>query len=209
MIKLFGFFPSRSNRPHWALEEIGEPYAFYQLDFTKGDQQSAFYLNLNPSGKVPALQDGGLVLTESGAICNYLGEKFPEKNLVPKSGTHERASYDQWLLFVLTELEQPLWTKGKHTFALPKDKRVPAVIDTAVWEFSQAAALLSQGLGDREFMVGNHFTMVDIFVTHTLRWAVNFKFQLAHPNLSAYQERMEQRPAYQRMREAKTLEIPR
>ena len=208
MIKLFGFVPSRSNRPHWALEEIGEPYEFYQLDFSKGDHRSEFFLKLNPAGKVPALQDGDLTLTESGAICNYLANLYPEHRLIPYEGSKNRALYDQWLMFILTELEQPLWVKGKHSFALPEDKRVPQIFDTAVWEFERAVALLSQGLGDREFMVGPQFTMVDIMAAHTLRWALKFKFPVEHPNLLAYLDRMEQRPAFARVWQTKALSIP-
>jgi glutathione S-transferase len=200
---------SRANRPHWALEEIGTPYTYYQLDFTKGDHRSENFLKMNPAGKMPVLVDGDLVLSESGAICNYLGEKFPESKLTPPSGTHDRAHYDQWMMFVLTELEQPLWTNGKHRFALPEAWRVPRVLETATFEFARAADVLSKGLGQREFLVGNSFTMADILAAHTLRWAVVFEFELAHDNLSAYLARMESRPAFARMREAKTRPFPR
>lgn len=209
MIKLYGNPRSRSNRVHWTLEELGGPYEFYELDFSKGDHRSPFFLELNPAGKIPALQDGDFVLTESGAICNYLAEKFPAKNLIPKSGTRERGIYDQWLMFVLTELEQPLWTAGKHRFALPKDKRLPAIEETARWEFSRAVKLLSQGLGDHEYLAGDHFSVVDILTAHTLRWAKGFKFDLEYANVETLLERLEQRPAFLRMRETKLLEFPR
>jgi len=208
MLQLYGVIRSRANRPHWALEEIGAPYTYYQLDFSKGDNRSDYFLKINPGGKIPVLVDGDLVVTESGAICNYLGEKYPAKKLTPPSGTRERATYDQWLMFVLTELEQPLWTNGKHRFALPEDKRVPAVLDTAFWEFERAAKLLSEGLGAREFFVGDRFTMVDIMAAHTLRWALNFKFEVNHDNLNAYLGRMEERPAFKRIFETKTLPLP-
>jgi len=139
MLQLYGVIRSRANRPHWALEEIGAPYTYYQLDFSKGDNRSDYFLKINPGGKIPVLVDGDLVVTESGAICNYLGEKYPAKKLTPPSGTRERATYDQWLMFVLTESEQPLWTNGKHRFALPEDERVPAVLDTAFCESERAS----------------------------------------------------------------------
>lgn len=209
MIKLYGVIRSRSNRPHWGLEEMEVPYEFYQLDFSKGDNRSEFYLGINPSGKMPALQDGDLVLTESGAICNYLAEKFPEKGMIPPSGTPERALYDEWMFFLQTELEQPLWTKGKHTFALKEEVRVPAVINTTIYEFKRAAKVAAKRLGDKEFLVGNNITMVDIVLAHTLKWAVAFEFPVDHENLLAFLKRMEDRPAYKRLKDTKTLEIPR
>jgi len=209
MIKLYGFMRSRSNRPHWALEELEVPYEFYQLDFSKGDNRSNFFLSLNSAGKMPVLEDGDLVLTESAAICNYLGEKFPEKGLTPAAGTREKALYDQWMFFILCELEQPLWTKGKHTFAIPEKVRVPAILDTALWEFEKAVKLASDGLGEKEFMVGDQFTMVDICLAHTMIWATKFEFPVPHPNLMAHMDRMMKRPSFERMLKCKQLEIPR
>lgn len=208
MIELFGNVATRANRVHWALEELEVPYRFYQIDFARGDHRSPFFLNLNPAGKVPVLREGDLVLTESAAICNYLGEKFPEKNLVPAGGTRLRAHYDQWLFFVLSELEQPLWTTGKHKFAIPKEYRVPDVIPTAHWEFKQAATLLSQGLGGNPFILGEQMTMVDLFIAHTLVWAKKFQFSIELPHLEDYLQRMKQRPALARILKKERLDIP-
>ena len=207
MIKLYGVIRSRSNRPHWALEELEVPYEFYQLDFSKGDNKSNFFLNLNPAGKMPVLEDGELVLTESGAICNYLGEKYPEKQLIPKDPV-ARARYDEWMFFLQTELEQPLWTSGKHRFALPEERRLQNIEGLVHWEFERAALLFSQRLADRDYLL-DQFSIVDIVAAHTLRWARGFKFPINHANLENYLERMEQRPAFQRMLETKTHEIPR
>lgn len=209
MIELFGNTASRANRVQWALEELEVPYDFYQIDFAEGDSQSEFFLKLNPAGKVPVLRDGDLVITESAAICNYLGEKYPEKGLVPNSGTPERAHYDQWLFFVLTELEQPLWTAGKHKFAIPEAYRVPAIFPTTHWEFKRAARLLSQGLGEKPFILGDRFSMADIFITHTLIWAELFKFSIDHPHLPEYLARLRTRPALKRIKEKPKLTIPR
>lgn len=208
-MKLYGFIRSRSNRPHWALEELGVPYEFYQLDFKKGDHRSDYFLALNPAGKIPALVDGDLVLTESAAICNYLGDKYPEKGLIPPAGSKDRAVYDQWMFFILTELEQPLWTKGKHTFGIPEEYRVPAIMETAVWEWKRAAALAAKGLGDKTYMVGDKLSMVDLCLAHTLVWGEKFEFPNEHANLIAFKERMIQRPSFERMLNSKQLEIPR
>lgn len=183
MLKLYGRFPTRSNRAHWALEELEVPYEFYQLDFAAGDSRSSFFLKLNPGGKIPVLQDGDLVISESGAICNYLGDKFSDSGLTPTGGTADRAKYDQWMFFVQSELEQPMWTKAKHKFALPKAQRIEGLNPTVEWEFDRAAEILSHGLGQNEFILGDRFTMADIMITHTLGWARVAKFEIRHLNL--------------------------
>lgn len=209
MIELFGNTASRANRVQWALEELEVPYDFYNIDFAKGDLQSDFFLKLNPAGKVPVLRDGDLVITESAAICNYLGEKFPQKGLVPPGGTPERARYDQWLFFVMTELEQPLWTAGKHKFAIPEAYRVPAIFPTAHWEFERAAKLLSLGLEGKPYILGDRFSMVDIFIAHTLIWAQMFEFSIDYPHLPEYLARLRKRAGLQQIKRKDKLSIPR
>ena len=208
MLNLYGRFPTRSNRVQWALEELEVPYTFYVIDFAAGDSRSPFFLKLNPGGKIPVLQDGDLVITESGAICNYLGDKFPESGLTPRPGTPERAKYDQWMFFAQAELEQPMWTKAKHKFALPKAQRVTGLEDTVAWEFAVAARILAEGLGDREFLVGDQFTMADILVSHTLGWARVAKLEIPHQNLIDYADRNFARPAVSRMAKKKGVPLP-
>ncbi len=201
MFKLYGYPRSRSTRVLWTLEEAGAPYEYVLVNLQKGEQRQPKYLSLNPVGKVPTLVDGDFVLTESGAICTYIGERAPEFRLVPASLTRERAEYDRWLFFVIGELEQPLWTLAKHTFALPESLRVPAIMPTAKKEFRRAAAALATALGDREFVVGNGFTAADIIITHTLLWARGFEVPLEFANLEAYADRHSARPGLARAQE--------
>lgn len=198
MITLYGMPKTRSMRAVWALEEIGVEYQFIPVDLVKGEGRTPEFLALNPGGKVPVLVDGDLVLTESAAICTYLGDRFPETNLVPRCGSAERGLYDQWCYFVMTELEQPLWTIGKHKFALPEEKRVPEIKDTAIWEFQRAAALLASGLGDKQYLLGDHFTMADLLAAHTLGWARSARIPHNIELLEDYRQRMMSREAFQR-----------
>jgi glutathione S-transferase len=198
MIKIYGFPQSRSRRLTWMLEELEEEYEFVLVDFNKGGHQSPEYLAVNPAGKVPAMQDGDLILTESAAILTYLGDKFPEKGLVPAAGTSERGLFDQWAYFALTELEQALWTMGKHRFALPEEHRVPKILETAAWEFQQALKLLALGLGENHYILGEQFTGADILLAHTLIWGINFKQNVEQQSLIGYVQRCRDRGALAR-----------
>lgn len=197
MIKLYGMPHTRSFRALWALEEIGVAYQYQLVNLGRGEGTSAQFLALNPSGKLPVLTDGTLVLTESAAICTYLADCHPHKNLIPNVGTHERARYNQWCCFVLSELEQPLWTMAKHKFALPKEYRVPAVQKTAGFEFRRALSALEEGLQGRSFLVGDHFTMADLLAVHTLHWARAAGVEYVSERLGGYLDRVEQRKAWQ------------
>jgi len=195
MITVYGYPKTRSNRITWMLEELGVNYNFQLVDLMKGEGYSESYRAINPSGKVPALADDNLILTESSAILSYLGDKYGCAPLIPKPGTAERGHHDQWACFAITELEQPLWTIGKHKFALPKEQRVPAIFETAAWEFQKALALLSAGLEDKNYILGTEFSAADILLGHTLFWAIAFKQPIEQDNLKAYINRLKDRPA--------------
>ena len=147
-MKLYGCPNSRSLRAAWALEEAAAEYEYVHVDLFKGAARTPEFLALNPAGKVPVLVDGELTLTESGAIIDYIGEKFPASGLAPRNAA-ARANCLRWMFFAQTELEQPLWTIAKHRFALPKDKRIAGIEATARWEFALAAKLLDGALADR------------------------------------------------------------
>jgi len=198
MLTVYGCPKTRSARVVWALEEAGAEYAYHKVDLFAGAGRQPDYLALNPAGKVPALVDGTLTLTESAAICTYIGDRFPASGLTPQGDIAARACYNQWCYFALSELEQPLWTLAKHRFALPETRRVPAILETAQWEFSGAARILALGLGEREFISGDHFSAADILIAHTLAWAQAFALPLGHDNLDAYAARLLARPAFVR-----------
>lgn len=177
------------------LEESALDYEYQLVDLMQGGARTLEYLAINPGGKVPALFVDGAALTESLAIVNYLGALKPDLGLVPDASPFRRALYDQWTAFAITELEQPLWTISKHKFALPKDKRCADVLSTAVWEFEMALEILSQGLGEKSYILGDEFSAADIMVGHSLFWGMAYKQPLVHANLEAYVGRLGVRSA--------------
>lgn len=194
-MKVYGYPNTRATRITWMLEELGQAYEFCLVDFKTGASQSPAFLAINPAGKVPALVDGDVVLLESGAIVAYLGDCSPASKLVPAAGTPLRAIYDQWSYFVLCELEQPLWTIGKHKFALPAERRCAEILPTAQWEFQKALDVFSKGLGSKPYILGENFSAADILLAQTLSWATAFKQPIEQDNLLSYFERLTARPA--------------
>ena len=196
MLTLYGLPKTRSDRALWALEEKGTPYQFEYVHLEKGEGRTPDFLALNPAGKIPLLVDDALVVSESIAICNYIADRCAGKVIAPAFGTDERAYYDQWCSFAISELEQPLWIMSKHRFVLPVDRRVPAVIDIARWEFTVAAKILAKGLEGREFILGKTFSAADILIGHTLAWARAFEVPTEQATVDAYADRLFTRPAF-------------
>ncbi|WP_087505920.1 glutathione S-transferase family protein [Neiella marina] len=192
MITLHGIPRSRSLRVSWTLEELRLDWQYHKVDFASGEHRSAEYLALNPCGKIPTLLDDDLVMTESAAICLYLAERYGPTQLLPQS-IEDKAQHHRWVQLVTSELEQPLWTMGKHRFALPEPQRVPQMLETAAWEFDKICNELECLLPDTDTLFDN-FTVADILLTHTLNWAVKFEQQLP-AKLAAYRKRNSRRPA--------------
>ena len=192
-MKLYGFGPTRSLRVLWGLRELGVDFEFVPINLPAGEHQQPAFLRLNPAGKVPVLVDGDFVLTESAAIILYLAEKYPAKRLLPED-LESRAQVYRWVMFAMTELEQPLWRITRHTMLYPEDKRLAGDVALAKQEFVEMAAVLERHIKDGEFIVGNNLTAADCVTVYLLDWANEFKLIEAQPRLRAYLERMYARP---------------
>jgi glutathione S-transferase len=200
-MKLYGYRNGRTLRALWALEEVGATYEYVEVDVMHGQGREPWFLKINPAGKVPVLDDDGTIITESAAVCMHLAEKYPESRLLPAPGTVERTQCYKWTSYILTELEAPLWNIAKHRFGLPKERRVPAVVDTATWEFEVAVKLLAAELGNRPYLVGGSFSIVDILAAHTLLWAKSARLHVSFDWLASYLNALTMRDAFARARE--------
>lgn len=197
MIILHGRGQSRSFRVLWALEEANLPFQYHEIKNGSAEVSGSLskeYLSLNPQGKVPTFIDDGLVLTESGAILNYIATKSPGSDLIPEQDPKKRALYDQVCFFVLSDLEQPLWTNGKHRIFLPEEQQVSEVIPTTHWEFKKSLQALEPHMEGKKYALGDTFTMADILIAQTLNWAIRFKFDLPE-TFQSYRDRMYERSA--------------
>jgi len=188
-MKLYGFPPTRIIRALWILRELEVDFEYVQVDLTKGEHRRPEFLALNPAGKVPVLVDDDFVLNESVAIVLYLAEKYPEKGFLPKD-LRARAQVNRWLLFTVTELEQPLWRIARHTHLHPVEKRLAAEIPIARQDFLDMAAVMEKHLETRPALVGEDVTVADFVAAYTLDMASTVDLLEAFPNLRAYMERM-------------------
>lgn len=196
MYKAFGSRGSRVSRVLWMLEELGEPYEFIEVKL-RSKQAYA----LNPSGKVPILVDGELVITDSAAICVYLADKHAEKGMGTGPGLAGRAEMDSWMHFAQSEFEAPLWNKLRHRFILPEGVRVD-VGPAAAYDFSNEVKALERRLGDRPFALGDRFSAVDILLGDMGAWARAGRFRVEADSVNAYFDRLLTRPARTRSQAA-------
>lgn len=204
-MKLYGSKNSRSLRCVWALEEAGATYDYQRVNMMKGEGYAPAYKAVNPLGKIPALQDGALTLTESMAIVQYVADIFPQAALVPDDPA-ARAEVNRWAYYAVTEVEPHLWAIAQHRFALPEDKRVAALEPTTVWQLARSLRPIEKTLAAQPFIAGAEFSLADIVVFHCLVWALSAKLEGVGVASLAYIERLKTRPAYQRAMERERME---
>jgi glutathione S-transferase len=198
MIKLYHSAQSRSTRPRWLLEEIGEPYELVRLDMSKKEHKTPQYLKIHPHGAVPALIDGDLAMIESAAICAHLADKFPAAKLAPAVGTPERGRYYQWMFYSMATLEPPVLQVFLNTVMLPEAQRSATVAEEGRKSFGAVAEVIANGLAGKPYLLGQQFSAADVMIGSTLAWSNFMGLLNGQPELTEYVQRLTARPAYQR-----------
>ncbi len=191
MYKVLGMAATRTLRVLWMMEELGLEYEHLPYP-----PRSKEMLEVNPSGKVPALIVDDQVIIDSVAIMQFLADKHGD--MTYPAGTIERAQQDSFTQFINDEIDAIIWCAARNTFILPEDKRVPEIKATLKWEFVRSMKLLGERIGDNEFLMGDKMTVPDILLTHCGGWARMAGFEIPDGPLKAYFKRMIARPAYLR-----------
>ena len=176
--------------PHIALREAGAEFELVRVNLPeKKLPDGTDYFALSPKGQVPVLQlDDGETLTENAAIIQYIADQYPQSDLAPAAGTMGRYHLQEWLSFVGSELHKnfpPLFIAR-----YPADYK-PMARQTLERKFGN----LEQHLADKEYLMGNRFTIADAYCFTIMNWRKRAELDLAPwPNLKAYVERVEARP---------------
>lgn len=168
MIKVYGSVFSRAGMVMLALEELGLEYEAVDMLPRSEQTQSGEYRALNPTGKIPTLVDGDLVLFETQAILFYLARKYGNGRLWGTT-PEEEADILRWSLFVSNQMEVPALDMLIQ-FKFNKDNPDQSVIERASGELNRFLPTLEQQLQGREWVSGDHFTIADIHGAMVLSW---------------------------------------
>lgn len=192
---------SSATRIHWALEELGIPYEKVKVDLAAGDQKKPEYLAKNPNGKVPLVVEDGVPIFESLAILIWLGEKYGvEKGLFPALGL-ERAEALKWMAWANVTLAEAVGRIIRNTTdRFPAELRNEKAGEAAKKELRELWGIIDRALEGKEYLVGDHFTLVDValagFVMVTGRFGVDLN---GLGNVHAWSGRCMTRPAMARV----------
>ena len=193
-ITLYHSPASRAFTAYWLLEELGVPFKVQTVDIRKGEQKAPDYLKLNPSGKVPTITDGKVVVSENPAICIYLADRYGYGGLAPKIEDADRGAYLKWMVYSTAVLDPLISLHPKH-IDLPGQ-------ETGFGGFDDMLAVMEGALKGRNYLMGAKFTAADVMIGSTISAALHRKDVPDLPALVDYNGRLARRPAYQRAADA-------
>ena len=167
-MKLYHCKKSRSTRVLWLLQELGLDYELETLPFDPKALKGPDYLEINPFGKVPVLVDGGVTMSESVAIVQYILDRYADGRLEPDRESPAYGKFLQWLHFGESTLMGAVAEVASHTVFLPEEQRNAHIAQRARGTVAHYAGVLDTELNGREYLVDNDFTAADIVVGYTL-----------------------------------------
>ncbi|HET9160646.1 MAG TPA: glutathione S-transferase family protein [Caulobacteraceae bacterium] len=191
-ITLYGAYASRSFTARWMLAELDLPYQFHRLDLRKDEHKAAAYRAINPMGKVPAIKDGGTIVTETSAICLYLADRYGYGRLCPVLDDPRRGAYFRWAVFATAVAEPGIYIR---------DDDLEAARGRGWGLFGDVLAALDVALTPGPWLLGELFTAADVTLGAVLSVALFNKRFEPTAAIAAYNERLSARAAYKRAAE--------
>ncbi len=196
MIKLYHAPRTRSFRILWLLEELGIPYELEKMTFVPPQTPFA---QASPFGKFPAIQDGEVTMFESGAILEYVLERYGKGRLAPPPGSPLRGPYLQWVHFAEATAFPPIGEIVRHTIFKPEAERIPAVVSDARERAAVTLKVLEEALDGKDYLLGGDLSGADVMMGFTV-WVAKLLGVLddRFPRLQAYLKRLEARPGFRK-----------
>jgi glutathione S-transferase len=196
MIEVHHLNNSRSQRVLWMLEELGVPYTVvrYERD-PKTILAPPELKKVHPLGKSPVIRDGDFVLAESGAIIEYLVEKYGNGRFVPQRGTREYETCRYWVHYAEGSLMMQLLVK---IYLERVGEPAKALLERVNGAVRMHLGYVEESLGSSQFLTGSMLTIADVQMSFPLEVSVmQSMLGDAHPRLKALLARLHERPAYQ------------
>jgi glutathione S-transferase len=202
---------SRSQRVLWLLEELGVPYEVKRYERDANTMLAPpSLIAIHPLGKSPVIVDGAISVAESGAIIEYLVEKYGGGRLVPQAGTAQRQRYTYWLHYAEGSAMSPLLFKlvfdriAANPAPWPVSaiaRRIAATVTNAFIapNLKRHLDYIEAELGLHSWFAGEQFTAADVQMSFPLEIAVSRAgLNASRPKSMAFLDRIHARDAYKR-----------
>lgn len=198
MLRLHHAPNSRAGRIVWLLEELGLDYELNRMEFHPKALKSDEHRARHPLGRVPVLEDGDVMLYESGAIVEYIIARHSDGKLRPAVESPLFPEYLQWFHYCEGMVMPPVNTVVVQTILLPPERRSEEALGQAKRLLTKALAPVNDALEGREYMIGD-LSGADFMIGHASFMSRRIGCVTDDmPHLHAYIDRLEARPAFQK-----------
>jgi len=192
MLKIYHVAGTRSIRVIWVCEELQLPYEVETIPFSAEYRSSAEWRKLNPVGKVPVMTDGDLTLFESGAMVQYLLDRYGEGKLQPTPGTNKHAIYMQWSWFAEATFARPIGEIVNHRRVFTEAQQSPHAIEEMQARAHLCVQAVDEAMQGKDYLLGE-FSAADIMMGYSMMLCEKFAPTTGYVNASAYWERLQAR----------------
>lgn len=192
MLKIYHVPGTRSARILWLCAELDLPLEVEPISFKPEFRMSAQWLAKNPVGKVPVMEDGDLQMFESGAMMQYILDRYGEGRLQPERGTLAHALYLQWSWFGEATFARPLGEIVNHRRNFQPE--MTDIIEEMQSRALQCVAAIDQAVKDRDYLLDD-FSAADIMVGYCLMLSEKLLPEHQFVHAARYWERLRDRPA--------------
>ena len=166
------------------------------IDFSPAFRSSKDWRAISPTGKVPALTDGDMTMFESGAMIEYILERYGDGRLRPAPGTAESAHYHQWCSFSESTLIRPL---GLNLLLKQKAESGDTIAKEGEQKTRDCLAVVDQAVSDRDYLLPSGFSAADIMMGFALHLLAKLGvMDDQYPNVQAYLNRLKSRDGFTR-----------
>lgn len=196
MLKIYHVPGTRSVRPVWLCYELDLAVEIETIDFSPVFRNSPQWRAISPAGKVPVMTDGDLTMFESGAMVDYILDRYGNGRLRPAPGTAECALHQQWCWFSESTLIRPL---GLNLLLRKRDESGDVIASDGEQKTRMCLEVVDRTVAGGNFLLGSEFSAADIMMGFTLQLLAKLKvLDAQYPNALVYLDRLTDREAFTR-----------
>lgn len=205
MIKIYGAILSRASRNAWAAEEAGVAYQIVPLDYKGGEHKQPKFLAINPAGKMPALVDGDVMMSESLAINLYIAQTYAKGTLWPNDAKAQ-ARCLQWSMWAGGEMEPVAYGRLREMLFKKEEERNHGLLAQLAEQAKPLVETLNVALNASTFLAGNAFSVADLNAACVVEYLARSNFDLGPwPKVDAWYKACTERPAYKKVQDLRAV----
>ena len=194
-MKIYHAPNTRSVRILWLFEELGLSYELEHYKLGDPEMRTPEYRKIHPLGRVPVLEDGAVKIFESGAIIQYVLEKYGQGKFIPTPDAPNFARYLQWFHYAEGMIMPQVNIIVVESILLPEERRNKVNLDRATKLVTRMLTVVDEGLEGEEYLAGE-FSGADMMTGHACIVSARLGADISDkPNLGAYIKRLSARPA--------------